>query len=366
MPEETTNEAAARAWADLGAALADAGRLVESSSDDPLERAEGHRFVLRLLSAAEELFVERADPLHPSFTRVTSPIRKYFGDNPDTVYDSAPLDPSRTYRISGHRGSCCYLAFCVYGSGSPGKGNRSEGNRIVANLADDALEVDEDGRFSLVLSPDPHPGAWIRLEPDARSVVARQYTADPTAEQPANYRIECLDAPSATPPPLGEHQVVRGMAQAARFIRTVAQRTAATAAEAARTPNQVFLRTRDGAAAYFGTPDNAYEAGWFSLQPDQALVVTVRPPSCRYWSVQLWNRWMESIDARTHQGSRNHTQVRPEPDGSYRLVIAEQDPEVGNWLDPAGHRTGWFCVRWLLAEDAPAPTVQLVPLTDLA
>jgi len=349
-----------QAFSELSGVLAEASALVEASTDDPLERSEGHRFLLRLFSAAEELFVERADPLHPSFTRVTSPIRKYFGDNPDTVYDSAPLDPTRTYRISGQRGTCCYLAFCVYGSAGP------EGNRIVANLADEALEIGPDGRFSLTLSPEPQPGPWIRLEPDARSVVIRQYRADPTVEQLANYRIECLDAPEGAPPPLTDQQVARGLRHAARFIRTVAERTAAAAASAAENPNAVSLHSRDGAAAFFGTPDNAYEAGWFSLRPDQALVLTLRPPTCRYWSVQLWNRWMESIDARYHQGSRNHTQVRPEPDGSYRLVVAERDPGVGNWLDPASHRSGWFCVRWLLATDAPSPKVEVVPLASLA
>ncbi|MFC0080977.1 DUF1214 domain-containing protein [Aciditerrimonas ferrireducens] len=348
------------AWSDLTNALAEATALVETSTEDALDRAEGHRFLLRLLSAAEELFVERADPLHPSFTRVTSPIRKYFGDNPDTVYDSAPLDPTKTYRITGQRGTCCYLAFCVYGSGGP------EGNRIVANLADRDLDLSPEGRFSLVLSPEPHPGPWIRLEPDARSVVARQYRANPATEQPASYQIECLDATEATPPPLDEQRVARGVSHAATFLRTVAQRTAAAAASAARSPNAVSLHSRDGAAAFFGTPDNAYEAGWFSLEPDQALVLTLRPPACRYWSVQLWDRWMESIDARYHQGSRNHTQVKPEPDGTYRLIIAERDPGVGNWLDPAGHRSGWFCVRWLLATETPSPTVEVLPLSSLA
>jgi hypothetical protein len=330
-----------------------------AAGDDPLDLAEGHRFVLRLLGAAEELFVERGDPREPSFTRVASPVRKYFGDNPDTIYDSAPVDPRCTYRIRGRRGSPAYLAFCVYGTGG-----RPGGNRIVANVADRDLAFGPDGSFEVVLSEDEQPGNWIRLEPDARSVVVRQYFLDRSSEEPASYDIVCEGGD--VPDELSPRTLARRVGRAARFVETVTSRTLEGAARAAASPNTVSVDSRDGAPEFFGTPDNAYAAGWFRLSPEQALVASVRPPEARYWSVQLWNRYMESIAVARGPVSINSRQAVPEPDGTYRFVVAARDPGHPNWLDTAGHREGYFCFRWLLATAAPTPALELVDLARLA
>ena len=120
-------------------------------------------------------------------------------------------------------------------------------------------------------------------------------------------------------------------------------------------------------ASGWGTPDNVYSLGAFELAPDEALVVAGRSPRCTYWGVQLWNRYMQSLDYRHHRVSLNGVQAALETDGSFRVVIAERDPGIANWLQTAGYREGLFFCRWLQAEEMPNPlSTEVVRISDLS
>jgi hypothetical protein len=114
-----------------------------------------------------------------------------------------------------------------------------------------------------------------------------------------------------------------------------------------------------------GDPNIAYYHSYWKLGPEEALVIEVTPPACAYWNFQLNNHWMESLDYRYHQIALNHSQVRPEPDGSVRLVVAHEDPRVPNWIETAGHRRGTMCLRWVGARREPEPRTRLVKLRDI-
>ena len=60
------------------------------------------------------------------------------------------------------------------------------------------------------------------------------------------------------------------------------------------------------------------------------------------------------LDYRFLQVTVNQHSARYEDDGSARIVVAPEDPGVGNWMDTAGHRHGTMGVRWVRA-DAHAP-----------
>jgi hypothetical protein len=116
----------------------------------------------------------------------------------------------------------------------------------------------------------------------------------------------------------------------------------------------------------WGTPDNIYALGEFRLATDEALVIEGRSPRCTYWGVQLWNRYMQSLDYRYHRVSINGTQAVLEPDGSFRVVVAHRDPGVPNWIEPAGHPEGLVFCRWLQAESLPEqPSSRVVPVGTL-
>jgi hypothetical protein len=100
------------------------------------------------------------------------------------------------------------------------------------------------------------------------------------------------------------------------------------------------------------------------LEPDEALVIEGRSPKCVYFGAQLWNRYMQSLDYRYHRVSLNHTEIRFEPDGSFRLVVAHRDPGMPNWLDTAGRREGVVFCRWLQSEALPEqPATRVIRLS---
>jgi hypothetical protein len=62
----------------------------------------------------------------------------------------------------------------------------------------------------------------------------------------------------------------------------------------------------------------------------------------------------------------NRKQTRLEPDGSFRIVIAHEDPGVPNWLDTEGRPFGMVFWRFFLPEGAiETPQTELVTLNEL-
>jgi hypothetical protein len=80
----------------------------------------------------------------------------------------------------------------------------------------------------------------------------------------------------------------------------------------------------------------------------------------------LWNRFMQCFEYRDRPVSINRAQTALEPDGSFRIVVADGDPGVPNWLDTEGHREGLIFWRFLLPEEAPEkPRCRVVAVEDL-
>ncbi len=329
---------------------------------DAVSVAEGYRHLTHLLGYALDFYLE-GDPERPSFTPLASPTRKILGDNVDSRYFFAPITGTRAYRIHGRRGNDVYLSFCVYG----GKPDGQWSERVVANVSQREISFGADGSFELVLSPEPSSAGrakWVKLEPDAVCVISREYYTDSGHTRPARFTLEAVE-PTAAPAPLSDELLASRLRAVATFVRESIQFAPIPPLPAVNTllPPMPWSPTVRG----WGTPDNIYALGAFELEPDQAIVIAGRSPQCTYWGVQLWNRYMQSLDSRYHRVSVNHAQAQLEADGSWRVVIAHRDPGVPNWLDTAGHREGLFFCRWLQAEELPdQPACSVVPLTSLA
>jgi len=181
--------------------------------------------------------------------------------------------------------------------------------------------------------------------------------------RPGTFIIESIE-PAAPPPPLKDEQLAHRLRAVATFIQQTIEFSPIPPLPMinALLPPMPWSPTVRG----WGTPDNIYSLGQFQLDPDQALVIEGRSPPCTYWGVQLWNRYMQSLDYRYRRVSVNGMQATLEQDGSFRVVIAHRDPGMPNWLDASGHREGLFFCRWLQADQLPAqPTCTLVQVADL-
>jgi hypothetical protein len=357
---------AAAAWERLLGRLSEAGAIV----DGPLggrtdrERAEGYRHLTRVLAIASEMLVEKGDPRHPAFTRWMTPYRKMYGDNPGTVYDAAIIDAAGTYRIAGNRGTCAYLGFCVYGTTDGAK-------RILGNLDDDEMTFGPDGSFELWLSAErpadlPAGAAFLALDPDTTEVMVRQYFVDPETEQQASYTIETVPD-GGPPPPLDEGTIAARLdALGDYLVETVEAETTLSALSASIT-QAVFRSGAEYVDAHgaptdppmdasvvvrvMPTPAIQYSGSWFDdLRDDELLVIEGTVPTCRYWSIQLLTRFMESGDWLHHPVVLTGRDIKAEADGTFRVVVAHRDPGEGNWLATTGHTSGNIAVRALKAE----------------
>ena len=347
-----------RAWAELVDSLAAAGHTVAGvPGGDEVDLAEGYRYVLNVLGDQLDRAALR-DSSQPLFLPGVTPVRKLFFDNPDAGYDTALVAGGRTYRITGTRGTATYLAFCVY------SGTRADETR-VANLADADMVFGADGSFEIVLSPTEPASApnWIRLDPDAHTVIARQYFLDRATERPARYRIERVEAEGdrRPDPPLDAASFARVARSTGRFVTAATGLARRRAEQAWGRPNRFVEISGHGV---YGTPDAGYVACWYELGPGEALVVEARPPRCRYWGVHLANLWGQSLDHRTRTTSLNARTAATGAGGSVRVVVAHTDAGEANWLDTAGHPRGWVLFRWLLAHEAVVPDARVVAMHE--
>jgi len=320
---------------------------------------EGYRWLTEVMSVALDCYLW-ADPARPEFTRIVSPTRKFGGDNPDAFYYFAPLDPRRTYRVHGRMGDACYLSLCVYGGPTDGRWS----NRIVSTIHAGEMTFGAERSFEIIVSPTPQGGNWLRLDPDAVCLVTRDYLLDPHRGEQARYTIEAVD-PALPPSPPSDADLAARLRATANFVRDLMN---VCPIPPPGDPNTVQEPYRQPPVTYgWAAPDATYAMGRFELAEDEALVIDGRSPRCAFWNLCLWNPFLQTFDYRYERVSINGSQLRPEPDGSWRIVVARRDPGHPNWLSTAGHARGLLWFRWFLADELPPrPTTRVLKIDRVA
>ncbi len=353
-------------WQDFCRRLGALGREVQRDDvpGDPLSRAEGYRHLARMLTYAVDLVVDHSDPDRPIFHPHPRLTAKWGGDNPDNLYQHAAIDGRCSYRIEGERGSAHDLIFQVsscHEMESPGTGAR-KGRRtpILNELCLRDLEIGADGHFEIAVGPEPRPGNWLRTDPDAGFVLVRQYFLDWDHEVPARMFITREDGAGIAPAPLDPGElgarlldalewVEHGMPYWTRWVHDQ---------HLCYPPNTVMPLT----SVEEGVRAICYGCGRFDVGENEAVILECDVPEASYWQVCLLNFWFETLDHAHHQTSLNAAQIRPDADGRFRLVIADRDPGVPNWLDAAGRRQGLVQYRWVHSRTQPRPTCRVVEL----
>jgi hypothetical protein len=344
-------------WSDFCDELKKAGEVIlrDRSPSDLLDRAEGWRYLSRLTRLALEQSVEQNGPLAPTFYRLSHETAKIGADNPDAYYQNAIIDGRHDYRISGTRGAVRYLGMGTY-SGVYGIDQNIEETGFL-DIGD--MQMSPDDRLEVILSRDPKPGNWLPMREDTRLLIIRQFRQDWEKETIAELEIECLTGDNK-PELLTAERIARGLDEAAKFVRATASIFAGWAEDFAENPNDVQQKFTG-----LGDPNNQFWHGYWTLEPGQALVLEATPPECEAWNFQLNNYWEESLDYRYFPVHVNKHTARYESDGSLLIVIAAEDPGIGNWIDTVGHRHGTLGLRWTKAIDPQKPKLRVVSLSEL-
>ena len=344
------------AWVDFCDTLKASGQLVfeYTEADDTQARIEGFRLLSRLVRGGLETYLEAGDPRFPLVHTLPNQV-KIGSDNPDSYYQSVSIDGRHDYRLWGTRGTVHYLGFGAY-TGNYGAGADRLGH--MGSLGGSDLIVDHDRRFEVILSQKEHSGNWIPLQPEMGTLIIRQFHLDRATEEPARLQIERLGADDR-PPPLSAATLAKGLAGTNLFVDGVVRRFTGKVYEWMDRPNTLEIDTDMGTGVW-GDPNQIFRHGYWCLEPGQALEISFTPPPCFYWNFQLDNLWMESLDYRFHPVTVNARSAVSEPDGSVRIVIADEDPGDGNWMSTCGHHHGAMGLRWNQAEHDVQPDCRVI------
>ncbi len=335
-------------------ALFDAARALEGAIRMPadLDAVEGRRFLLRMVSASVDLFVEEGDVDAPRFHHSESATRKMFADNPDADYLRAPirLGPGRRYRVWGEvPAGTVYVGILLYRRGGQ-----------VGNRLSDTAFVRPGGAFEVWITSEEDPciggdRTCLLGGGDETAVMVRQYYTDRASQPPITLQIERVGA-SREIGRLEPLAMAKGLERARRNLEAVFKRTLEGYTFASQMALNRFVAL-DG-AQFFPTPDNAYLLCWYRIGDDQVMIVNGRLPKARYFSFTLYNAWMESLDYTRARVSLNHTQLHPDAEGNFELCLSSQDPGHPHWLNTTGHGAGYLLARSLLPEEPlPVPTI---------
>lgn len=355
----TSNEV----WEEFCDRLRQAGRDVlnaESAPQDPLNQAEGVRYLTRLLRYASLHSLEHSDPRWPQFTNTLDPHLKckIGADNPDNIYMAARVSGKYRYRISGTRGTVPLLTF-----GSKASRYHVDGTMAsTGELHADDLEVDADGRFSFIASVDPpESGPWLPLSEDSTNLVGRQSFQDHDSEVPAEARIELIDS-DVDPEPLDPERLPHQMQRTIQLVRGTAETFSEWTRMFMQRPNELPDWGQDFFQRAGGDPTIFYLHGYWELADNQAWVIETEVPECEYWNFVLQNWWMESLDHdRLNIHINNHT-GRLNDDGTLTIVVSAHDPGFGNWISTGFHHDGTALLRWVGADHHPIPRCRVVTL----
>ncbi len=334
-------------------AIAEAERLIREAPhiESEADLLEGLQYLAGGIAACTHLAFDY-DRDHPFLQSGTGPFTKMGLDNPDTLYFGTRVQAGRDYVVTGTRGTTTDLSFQLLG------GEYTDDNVPDSETAfdDRQLDIGANGDYEWRFTP----------KTNAQLVIREVY--NDWSAQRGKVAIARVDTAGTAPPPLTNELIEKRFAvagkQLVQRIKTWLQ-----------FPQWFYMNipvntmvaprlTPGGLATQYSS------AGHFELTPDQALVITLPATDAPYLGFQLGSLWYVSLDYINHQSSLNGTQAQVDADGKIRIVVADRNPGVTNWVETLGHRKGFLQFRWQRVSreltEADGPTVELIDINDVA
>ena len=387
---------------------------------------KAYDYLSGLLAASVEMQIAKGDPLQPAFTNWMSDYRKFLGDSPDAIYSTAPIDADSKYEVAITTGSADYLGFVVYERNPITGWNRvaditsivpdaessvfrirltsasseeiSESKTLDTPLeksigstkgaegitesilgVESAPSIDSHDGISEAQMQDTEPGSQqltLTLSDSSHLIMVREYFFDSEPRQPSRLTIKRLG--SAVTPITGVINQTGTSGQSATPFETRAANAvnffnqtwqgSLTLADALKETTNSFDRpatvSPDFVGIFYPTPDNDYHGGSFSLAPGEVLVVEGEVPTAAFWSITLQDHWMQSIESNGQPASLKGSEITNR-EGRYRVWISDTPPPEGeDWLHTGGESEGLVAIRYLLSDNATAPTAKLQKLNN--
>ncbi|MEX0581865.1 MAG: hypothetical protein WD228_12315 [Mycobacterium sp.] len=328
-------------------AIVEAERLVREAPhiETEADLLEGLQYLAGGIAACTHLAFDY-DRDHPFLQSGTGPFTKMGLDNPDTLYFGTRVQAGREYLVTGTRGTTTDLSFQLLG------GEYTDDNVPDSETAfdDRKLDIAADGSFQWRFTPAANAQLVIREvynDWSARRGMVAIARADTAGTAPAPLSNELIEKRFA----VAGKQLVQRIKTWLQFPQWFYMNIPVNTMVAPRL-------TPGGLATQYSS------AGHFELSPEEALVITLPVTDAPYLGFQLGSLWYISLDYINHQTSLNGTQAQADPDDKIRIVVADRDPGVTNWVETLGHRKGFLQFRWQRVSrqltELDGPTVELV------
>jgi hypothetical protein len=341
-----------KAWDDFCDNLKAAGAALHmpGTPRDAFNQAEGIRYLSRLTRGGLEAFIEYADPAFPVLRRTAHETIKLGADNPDNYYFNAQISGNYEYRLNGKRNTVDYFGLFTQN----GNYGTTGGMAPCAVLEHHEIQYETDGSFEVILSKEKKGKNWLKIEETTSMLMVRQTFLDRFNETPAEITISNLDG-RKSPGNITPAIIDEGLKTASMFVGGAALMFSNWAKGFQGHANKLPLFDPKKSNDAGGDASIIYYHSYWKLDPDEALLIEVKPPECDSWNFQLNNYWMESLDYRYFTICINKASAIYEPDGSVKVIVAHKDPDHPNWIDTCGHHEGTMLWRWYrLAEGAVA------------
>jgi len=334
-------------------AIAEAERLVREAPliETEADLLEGLQYLAGCIAACTHLAFDY-DRDHPFLHSGTGPFTKMGLDNPDTLYFGTRVQTGNEYVVTGNRGTTTDLSFQLLGG------------EYTESVVPDSETAFDDRQLDIAANGDYE---WRFTPKTNAQLVIREVYNDWSARR-GTVAIARTDTAGTAPPPLTNNLIEKRFAVAGKqLVQRVKTWLQFPQWFYMNIPVNTMVAPRltpGGLATQYSS------AGHFDLAPDQALVLTLPVTDAPYLGFQLGSLWYVSLDYINHQTSLNGTQAQADPDGKIRIVVAEGNPGVTNWVETDGHRKGFLQFRWQRVSreltEADGPTVELVNAGDVA
>ncbi len=374
---DNPDDAALRsAWYAFCDTLKQAGDQVfkDANPANPLQRADGFRFLTQNLGQAFDLALETKDPAYPQLHPFVTPNCKLGGDVADFTYRQAWIDGNHVYRITGTRGTARWLNITVQGERPetiPGTDwpslHEPFGDIPQCNITGAELATDANGQFELYIGGEQRGDNWLPTTAQSRKLFIRE-AFDAWGETPTRMTIERVGMHTPRPLPSPD-TMTDAMHWASNFLDGAMSDWPEHAWQYSGgvcDPDHLNAFPPDKAA---NTPDDAKRGRMaahmiWALAQDEALIVEM-PMHDGFWLFGMGGAFMGSLDFLYRPVSYTPARSRIDSDNTVRLVIAHTDPGVHNWLDTQGFARGNLTYRNLLSQDAARFSTRVVKHSEL-
>lgn len=357
----------AREWQMVSEKMAGLGPWLMSQpgvlKDDPQVVSDGYRYLYTLLYAGINNHLLNADPDRPKFISNWDDLAAWGCNQRDAIFRCANIDPNGIYRV-----------VCKPQGGLPVTATfqamnnfwvTEEGGKTLSTRNIYDYKANEDGSYEVILSKEkPVDGNFFQLSDSTTGIIIREYIADDETQKRFRLSIERIDQPVTIPI---ESNSGEELAEKLNNSINMVKNVALVFLEMTRLMRQTVngIKVIEDISSYGGSLENKYYYGSWDLEPDEALVLEMKPVEAAYWSFTASNFWCQSISPTDIPKEINNIDAVTDPDGKIRILITHNDPGYANWISTGGLKVGTITGRFNYQKEEEKVTCKKVKLSDL-